>query len=147
MLMTDLVLFYCCFEVLKSRDCREIVTSIGACQVPGEENVFQGIIMDNPGGSEYILRVFKDTASPGVRLQVSEARDKFPLWTAFITHVLYSLTWMKQTARRQILLAELQRLDFFLGEITGQYSLMFPEEEDALGFIEAMRKLRDNPRM
>ena len=139
--MTDLVLFYCCFEVLKARDRSEITTSIGACQVPGEENVFRGIILDRRVGSA-ILRVLRDTASPGVRLQVSEISNEFPVWTAFVTHTLYSSTWM-EAGPSQVRLADLQRLDFYSGNITGHYSLTFQKQEDALGFVKAIEKLRD----
>ena len=139
--MTDLVLFYCCFEALKARDRSEIATSIGACQVPGEENVFHGIILDRRVDSA-ILRVFKDTASPGVRLQASEVSNEFPVWTAFVTHTVYSPKWMMKTGPRRVLLAELQRLEFLSGNITGQCSLEFEEEGDALGFVEAMINLR-----
>ncbi len=142
--MTDLVLFYCCFEALKARDRSEIATSIGACQIPGEENVFSGSIWDRRFGST-ILRVFKDTASPGVRLQASVARDESLVWTAFITHTLYSFTWMEQTSPLQVLLAELQRLGFLSGNITGHYRLNFEEGMDAVGFVEAMRRLRGDP--
>lgn len=143
--MTDLVLFYCCFEALKAHDHNEITTSVGACQVPGEENVFGGVILDRRVGSA-ILRVFKDTASSGVRLQVSKVSNEFPVWTAFITHTLYSPTWMEAISREacpsEVRLAELQRLVFFSGSITGHHSLMFPEAEDALGFVKAIEKLR-----
>ena len=139
--MTDLVLFYCCFEALKARDRSIIATSIGACQVPGEENVFSGNILDRRVGIA-ILRVFKDTESPGVRLQASDIISEIPLWTAFVTHTLYSSTWMEQTGPRQVLLTDCQRLIFFSGETRGPYSLTFNEGGDALGFVEAMTKLR-----
>ena len=140
--MTDLVLFYCCFKVLKGRDRG---ASIGACQLPGEALVFHAIIWDTRVGRA-ILRVFKHTASPGVRLQLSEVSNEMPVWTAFVTHTLYSSRWM-ETISSRVRLAELQRLDFSSGQLTGQYLLRFEEEGDALGFVKAIENLRGTQRM
>ena len=138
--MIDLVLFYCCFEALKARNRGKNAISIGGCKVPGEENVFQGIILDRRVGTA-ILRVFKDTASPGVRLQASDVSNELPVWTAFVTHTIYSPTWMTMTGPSRILLAELERLVFLSGNFTGQYCLSFKEDGEASRFVEAIKKL------
>ena len=143
MLTTDLVLFYCCFEAIKARDCSKSSTSLGACRVPGEEEVFRGYIRGRFGRRD-VLRLFRDMTSPGVRLQATDAGDGSLSWTAFITHTLYSFAWMQRIGPRQISLAEFQRLGFISEDITGQYILKFEEEEDTLGFERAIEGLRDN---
>ena len=82
--------------------------------------------------------------SPGVRLQATDAGNESLVWTAFITHTLYSSTWMKRTGPRQILLADFHRLDFLSGDIPGQYILEFEDETDALRFEGAIEGLRGN---
>ena len=127
---------------MKAQDFPEIATSPS---LPGEEEVFRGDILDRFAGKT-VLQLFKDMTSPGVRLQATDAGDGFLVWTAFITHSLYSFAGMKRTGPRQVLLAEFQRLDFFSGVVTEQYILEFEDKLDALRFEEVIKGLRNNLR-
>ena len=61
------------------------------------------------------LQVFREQDTGVVRLQASEtsmALDRIPVWTAFITHQMLSLTWASRVSPRAVLVADLQQYIF-----------------------------------
>lgn len=87
-----MVLFYGTFVAMKHQDQRGIpdLRLLDSFQLQegerGEELIFSGVIMH--GGLRLALRLFRDRASSGVRLEATFHRgpkENVPIWTAFVT--------------------------------------------------------------
>lgn len=113
----------------------------------GEKNLLTSTIIDN--GYEHIFKIFKDEETGVVRFQASIASGEMHnahVWTAFITHVLYSRSW-KRRAGRQVHLADVQLIIFAesysaaLDPVNG-FVLDFPTVTDATHVWDILENLR-----
>ncbi|MCJ1345946.1 hypothetical protein MMC31_004156 [Peltigera leucophlebia] len=86
--------------------------------------------------AEQALRLYKDRDSGGIRMEASVLRGQLkrkPIWTAFITHHVYSNRWMRKIDSRTIQLAELQRYVF-----KSDYDAeLDPDEQNNLSFLNS----------
>lgn len=150
-----LVVFFCCFQALRAEDFGEPISLAKVVHLEGEERLFDCLIFDD--GYHHDFGIYKDTGTGVVRLQASvhggEMRNS-PVWTAFITHVLYSSSW-KIKAGRIIYLADLQPIVFTLGYTPGAdagkgFVLDFVRQLDADQFwdtiddLKALRKYQNS---
>ena len=89
------------------------------------------LIVDN--GYEHALRLFREKDTGVVRLQASVQRGALkrkPIWTAFITHQIYTPTWASHASSTMVVLADLQQFIFTTDfdpqkTSTGKYELDF----------------------
>ncbi|MCJ1282504.1 hypothetical protein MMC26_001827 [Xylographa opegraphella] len=129
-----LVLFYCTFLALKSQDEANPIRELQDHILYDEREVFSAIIIDDT--FQHALRIFKDINSGGVRLQASALSGpmkKAPIWTAFITHQIFSSRWNQVPEPRKVHLADLTRYVF-----TGSYiPQLGPHGEHELCFLKA----------
>ena len=94
-----MVLLYCSFVAMKRQDSREVphedlLDDRELATDDGETLEFGGKIRD--GDLRHALRLFRDRASGGVRLEASALRGPMkdvPLWTAFITKYAHDPEW------------------------------------------------------
>ena len=145
-----LVLFFCSFLALRSADSNQCPTPIrDYSPLHNEEYLFGGTIIED--NFRRGLRMFKDKISGGVRLEASrmskEART--PIWTAFITHMLLSPTWITRLASDVIQLGDLQRFIFssdYHHRTTpkSELELEFVKIDDVNDFTKAIDNLRDS---
>ena len=89
------------------------------------------LIVDD--GYEHALRLFHEEDTGVVRLQASVttgALKRKPIWTAFITHQVYTPTWASRASSKIVVLADLQQFIFTADydpqkTSTGKYELDF----------------------
>lgn len=154
-----LVLFFCTFMSLRSHDGGHIYTNIRDSSLKDEDELFTGEIRDD--GYIHALRICRDNPSKSIRLLSSVWLGDMkhtPVWTAFITHHIYSPTWMSRPSsssssfsrstggRTIITLCELKKHVFsprYEPGLTerGEHVLEFTNEEDARAFIETIEEL------
>ncbi len=118
------------------------VSLIGRDHLEGEERLFSCTIIED--GYEHVLRIYRDNATGAVRLQASISSGEMqnsPVWTAFITHVLYSASW-KRRAGQTVHLADIQHI-VFTWEYNPCASLYFPTPDDAILFVDTIDNLAD----
>ncbi|KAG7001996.1 hypothetical protein G7Y79_00030g065290 [Physcia stellaris] len=144
-----LILFHCTFLALKAEDSENHIRGTVDDELHGEKEYFGGLIIDDY--YEHALRVFKDRDSGGIRLQASVRGGdlkRTPVWTAFITHLIASPTWMWRDPHspKTVHLADLQRY-IFTEDYTpqlgpdGEHELRFKTSKYALDFMEAIDDL------
>ncbi|TKA70603.1 hypothetical protein B0A55_06711 [Friedmanniomyces simplex] len=146
-----MVLFYCTFVAMKRQDERgvphpvlldsfELDTSDGQ----GERELFAGVI--EHGDMRHALRLFRDRASGGVRLEASAKRGPMqdvPIWTAFVTKYVGDRDWPQYERDGVVSLAAIRPPPYvFLPRYeparnrADEYVLQFTISEDGRQFIE-----------
>ncbi|EHK16854.1 uncharacterized protein TRIVIDRAFT_163085 [Trichoderma virens Gv29-8] len=105
----ELILMYCTFLALKSRNTLTVQLATKEYALKGERKLFQGCILDC--GYKHALIVYEDRLTGGRRLHVAvwEGQTRqCPIWTAFVTHQSASPTWLRRVSRKRIRLADIQ---------------------------------------
>ena len=95
-------------------------------------------------GYEHVLRIYKDAETGVVRLQASVPSGEMqntPVWTAFITHVLYSTLW-KRKSGRTVYLADMEHI-VFNSKYKPSAHMTFTTADDAIQFMDAIDNLAD----
>ncbi len=139
-----MVLVYCTLVAMKRQDHRgvahpmlldafELNTSDGL----GERECFAGAI--EHGDMRHALRLFRDRASGGVRLEASAKRGPMqdvPIWTAFVTKYADDRDWPQYEGRGVVSLAAVKPPPYvFLPQYeparnrAGEYVLQFTTSE------------------
>ena len=139
-----MVLVYCTLVAMKRQDHRgvshpmlldafELTTSDNL----GEREYFAGAI--EHGDMRHALRLFRDRASGGVRLEASAKRGPMqdvPIWTAFVTKYADDRDWPQYEGRGMISLAAVRPAPYvFLPRYeparnrAGEYVLQFTTSE------------------
>ncbi|KAH0528121.1 hypothetical protein TsFJ059_003023 [Trichoderma semiorbis] len=139
----ELILMYCTFLALKSRNTLTIQLGTKEYTLKGERKLFQACILDD--GFKHSLIVYEDKHTGGRRLHVAVWEGELrqcPVWTAFVTHQSASPTWLKRVSRKRIRLADIQ-LYVFCQQYRqqaqrkgsgGAFELQFYNEEAAQSF-------------
>ncbi|PHH52452.1 hypothetical protein CFIMG_002863RA [Ceratocystis fimbriata CBS 114723] len=106
----ELVLMWTTCHVLKCLSNPKPRMTMEEFQLDGEEELFQGVIID-ANGVYRSLCVLEETKTGGRRLYCAVYEGpqiRCTIWTAFITHVCRSPTWLEQRSDRRVYLKDLQ---------------------------------------
>jgi len=131
-----MVLFWCTFHALKAQDVYANIPRLDDAALDGEVCLFSCVIHDD--SYQHALHLFRDRDSGGIRLQASALTGELkrcPVWTAFITHQVWSRNWAKRAERKKIRLLELKRFIFTDG---GSYEAPTgPHGEQVIEFMRS----------
>ncbi|KAM0462339.1 hypothetical protein ACHAPV_003813 [Trichoderma viride] len=141
----ELILMYCTFLALKSRNALTVQLATKEYALKGERKLFQAAILDD--GFKHSLIIYEDRHTGGRRIHVAVYEGELrqcPVWTAFITHQSSSPTWLKRVSRKRIRLADVQLYVFSqqYRQSTqrkgtgGSFELQFYSEEAAQSFSD-----------
>ncbi|KAK4893804.1 hypothetical protein LTR27_007829 [Elasticomyces elasticus] len=147
-----MVLFYCTFVAMKRQDERAVPHPALADSLElktpdrrGERELFAGVIKH--GDMRHALRLFRDRASGGVRLEASAKRGPMqdvPIWTAFITRYAEDPDWPQYEGDGLVSLAAIKPPPYvFLPHYEpprnrdGEYVLHFVTSDDGKQFVES----------
>ncbi|KAK4956383.1 hypothetical protein LTR10_005907 [Elasticomyces elasticus] len=147
-----MVLFYCTFVAMKRQDERAVSHPALADSLElktpdrrGERELFAGVIKH--GDMRHALRLFRDRASGGVRLEASAKRGPMqdvPIWTAFITRYAEDPDWPQYEGDGLVSLAAIKPPPYvFLPHYEpprnrdGEYVLQFVTSDDGKQFVES----------
>jgi hypothetical protein len=135
----QLILFYCAFAALKSQDWKkypEVLNDRFHRRERSEETEeFSGEIKDD--NYLHALRIYSDKDSGGIRLEARARRGPFtttPIWTAFITQLVDSDTWLRRVSPKIVQLSGLHPYVFCHGYTpprgkTGKFRLQFTSQK------------------
>ncbi|KAK3068669.1 hypothetical protein LTR53_013571 [Teratosphaeriaceae sp. CCFEE 6253] len=146
-----MVLFYCTFVAMKHLDERGIPHKLlvdsfelEGSNRQGEQKIFAGVIRH--GDMRHALRLYRDRASGGVRLEASAKRGPMqdvPIWTAFVTKYAGDTDWPQYEGEGVVSLAAIKPPPYvFLPRYepacnrNGEHVLMFTTSEDGRQFVE-----------
>ncbi|KAH6606443.1 hypothetical protein Trco_005596 [Trichoderma cornu-damae] len=110
----ELILMYCTFLALKSRNTLTVQLGTKEYALKGERKLFQACILDD--GFKHSLAVYEDRHTGGRRIHVAVWEGQLrqcPVWTAFVTHQSASPTWLRRVGRKRIRLADIQLYVFY----------------------------------
>ncbi|KAK5676155.1 hypothetical protein LTS10_011447 [Elasticomyces elasticus] len=147
-----MVLFYCTFVAMKRQDERAVPHPALADSLElktpdrrGERELFAGVIKH--GDMRHALRLFRDRASGGVRLEASAKRGPMqdvPIWTAFVTRYAEDPDWPQYEGDGLVSLAAIKPPPYvFLPHYEpprnrdGEYVLHFVTSDDGKQFVES----------
>ncbi|KAI9734505.1 MAG: hypothetical protein M1834_002105 [Cirrosporium novae-zelandiae] len=144
-----MVLFHCTFLGLCGED-RHCFIDPKHCELKGEEELYGGQISDN--GFRHALRIFRDGDSQGIRLEASILEKdllRVPVWTAFITNLVPSKTWLRKVTSKVVRLQELKvhvfSEEYEARSVNGATELSFVSSNDAKSFVNIMDDLSRRP--
>jgi hypothetical protein len=141
----QMILFYCAFAAMKSQDWKkypEVLNDRFHKRDPSEEKEeFSGEIKDD--NYLHALRIYRDRDSGGIRLEARARRGPFtttPIWTAFITQLVRSQTWIKRISPKVLQLSGLYPYVFCHGYTpprgkSGKFRLQFTSQKGIFSFI------------
>ncbi|UKZ63205.1 uncharacterized protein TrAtP1_004434 [Trichoderma atroviride] len=141
----ELILMYCTFLALKSRNALTVQLATKEYALKGERKLFQAAILDD--GFKHSLVIYEDRHTGGRRIHVAVYEGELrqcPVWTAFVTHQSSSPTWLKRVSRKRVRLADVQ-LYVFSQQYRqqtqrkgtgGSFELQFYSEEAAQSFSD-----------
>ncbi|PNP42571.1 hypothetical protein TGAMA5MH_05312 [Trichoderma gamsii] len=141
----ELILMYCTFLALKSRNALTVQLATKEYAPKGERKLFQATILDD--GFKHSLIIFEDRHTGGRRIHVAVYEGELrqcPVWTAFVTHQSTSPTWLKRVSRKRVRLADIQLYVFSQQYrqqtqrkgTEGSFELQFYSEEAAQSFSD-----------
>jgi len=136
-----MTLFYHAFLALRYHSPNAPLPAESEYWLHGEKLMFSAKI-DNDGRS-HNLRLLKDRDSGSIRLAAARLDGEYDVtvWTAFITHQIYTADWMFYSGPSSVVVKDIRQFSFsssFDTEFRSQFELKFIVPEDARDFTNVI---------